>query len=303
MLDTRPIDTAHPPDTTPTAGTRLATLLHAHPRLRLYGLLSLPLAWMVGVYLMSLALLLMTAFWTTDPFTSKVIPGFTLRNFENILTTPPYLRTAARTVGVALLVTLVCAVLALPLGVFMAKVASPRWRSFLAMAITLPLWAGYLVKVFAMRISLGDTGPVNWLLSPYGLSGPGYGLPAVVLTLTYLWFPFMALPVYTALRQIPPNLFDAAADLGAGTWRTLRTVVLPLLMPAMIAGSLFTFSLSLGDFIAAQFVGAKVQMLGTVINQNVNLNPPLAAALSVVPILAVGLYLFAIRRTGALKEL
>ncbi|WP_203336447.1 ABC transporter permease [Nocardioides limicola] len=303
MLDTRPTDTAHPPEATRPAGNRLATLLHAHPRLRLYGLLSLPLAWMVGVYLVSLALLLVTAFWTTDPFTSKVIPGFTLRNFENILTTPAYLRTAARTVGVALLVTLLCAALALPLGVFMAKVASPRWRNFLAMAITLPLWAGYLVKVFAMRISLGDSGPVNWLLAPYGLSGPGYGLPAVVLTLTYLWFPFMALPVYTALRQIPPNLFDAAADLGAGTWRTLRTVVLPLLMPAMIAGSLFTFSLSLGDFIAAQFVGAKVQMLGTLINQNVNLNPPLAAALSVVPILAVGLYLFAIRRTGALKEL
>ncbi|WP_166355927.1 ABC transporter permease [Phytoactinopolyspora limicola] len=282
---------------------RLSTALHARPRLRLYGLLSLPLLWMFGVYLVSLAMLLVTAFWTTDPFTSKVIPGFTTRNFENILTTSSYLNTAGRTVGIAFLVTLLCAVFALPLGIFMAKVASARWRNFLAMAITLPLWAGYLVKVFAMRISFGENGPVNWLLDPFGLSGPGYGLPAVVLTLTYLWFPFMALPVYTAIRQIPPNLFDAASDLGAGTWRVIRTVVLPLLMPAMIAGSVFTFSLSMGDFIGTQFVGAKVQMLGTVINQNVNLNPPLAAALSVIPIVAVGLYLFAVRRTGALKEL
>lgn len=291
------------PMTTTSRPSRLSSALHARPRLRLYGLLSLPLLWMLGVYIGSLMLLLVTAFWTTDPFTSQVQRDFTFDNFINVFTTPAYLSTTARTIGIAAVVTVVCAVLSLPLAIFMAKVASARWRGFLAMAITLPLWAGYLVKVFAMRISLGETGPVNWLLDPFGLSGPGYGQFAVIWTLTYLWFPFMAIPVYTAMRQIPPNLFSAAADLGAGTWFTLRTVVLPLLMPAMIAGSLFTFSLSLGDFIAAQFVGARTQMLATIINQNVNLNPPLAAALTIIPILVVAAYLFAIRRTGALDKL
>lgn len=283
--------------------TPLSTFLYRRPRLRLAGLLAAPLGWLVVIYAFSLVMLLVTAFWTTNTFTSKVEPGFTLDNFVNVATTPAYVSTALRTVLVAVVVTVLCAVFAVPLGVFMAKVASPAWRNFLAMAITLPLWGGYLVKVFAMRLTFGASGPINWLLSPLGLQAPGYGLLPVIVTLSYLWFPYMAVPVYTAMRQIPDNLFDASADLGARPWTTVRTAVLPLVVPAMIAGSVFTFSLSLGDYIAAQFVGGKTQLIGSVIAANINLNPPLAAAFSAVPIVVVLAYLFAVRRTGALERL
>lgn len=280
----------------------LSTFLHARPRVRLAALLSLPVLWLLVIYIVSLAMLLVTAFWTTNTLTSKVEPAFIFDNFRKLWTNDAYRNTALRTITVAIGVTLVSVAFAIPLGLFMAKVASPRLRNFLAMAITLPLWAGYLVKVFAMRISFGKTGPINSFLGTFGFEGPGYSLTAVVLTLTYLWFPYMALPVYTAFRQIPVNLFDASADLGARTWRTVGRVALPMILPAILAGSVFTFSLSLGDFIVAQFVGGRTQMIGTVINQNVNLNPPLAAAFSTVPIAVIVIYLFLIRRTGALKE-
>ncbi|GAA1624986.1 ABC transporter permease [Georgenia ruanii] len=255
------------------------------------------------IYIFALVMLLATAFWTTNSFTSKVEPGFTLDNFATVVSSPAYTATALRTVVIAAVVTLLCTAFALPLAVFLAKVAPPAWRPVLVMAITLPLWGGYLVKVFAMRVSFGESGPVNWLLAPLGLHGPGYSEATVVITLAYLWFPYMAVPVYTALEQIPENLFDAAADMGARTWTTVRTVVLPLLVPSILAGSVFTFSLSLGDYISAQFVGGKTQLIGSVIAANINLNPPLAATLSVVPIAVVILYLVAVRRTGALKNL
>jgi len=265
--------------------------------------LLLPLLWLGVLYIGSLALLFITAFWTTDSFTSKVIPAFTLENFAEIITQPAYQATAIRTILIALAVTVLCAALALPLGLFMAKVASPRVRAVFAIGITLPLWAGYLVKVFSWRITFASGGPLDWLLAPLGLTGPGYGTAALVVTLAYLWFPYMAVPVYSAFRQIPDNLFDASSDLGAKPWATVRTVAIPLLKPAFIAGSIFTFSLSLGDYIAAQFVGGKTQVIGTVIASNINLNPPLAAAFGIVPIVVVVIYLFLARKTGALKAL
>lgn len=272
-------------------------------RARIAGLLALPMAWLIGVYIFSLVMLLVTAFWVTDPFTSKVKPGFTLRNFEQLIANPAYLSTSLRTLGIALAVTAVCILISIPLGIFMAKVASPWLRGVLAASITLPLWAGYLVKVLAMRITFTEDGFFNWLVGPVGGRGPGFSAFTVILTLTYLWLPYMAVPVYTAIRQLPPNLFDASADLGAGSWRTIRTVVLPLIKPAVIAGSVFTFSLSLGDYLVAKFVGGSTQMIGSVIASNINLNPPIAAAFSLVPIAFVVIYLVGVQRTGALDRM
>jgi len=272
----------------------LSSYLHLHPKVRLRALLALPMTWLVGVYIISLFLLLITAFWFIDPFTSRVRPGFTLENFVSIFTVPAYLSTSFRTLLIALAVTAVCIILAIPLGIYMAKVARPWVRNLLAVLITLPLWAGYLVKLLAMRLTFTENGFVNWLLDPIGLSGPGFGIPVVVLTLTYLWFPYMALPVFTAIRQIPTNLFDAAA---------VFRVVLPLITPAIIAGSVFTFSLSLGDYLAARFVGGSTQMIGSIIAANINLNPPVAAAFSMVPIAFVVMYLLVARRTGSLERM
>lgn len=281
----------------------ISTALYRHPRGRLASLLTLPMTWLVGVYILSLALLLITAFWTTDPFTSRVKPGFTLENFQQVVTVPAFRDTALRTLGIALAVTAICAIFAVPLAVFMAKVAGPRMRAVLAVLVTLPLWAGYLVKIIAMRLVWTDNGFFNWSLAPLGVEGPGLGVLTVILTLVYLWFPYMAIPVYAAVAQIPANLFDASSDLGASGFRTIRTVVAPLLLPSLIAGSIFTFSLSLGDYIAAMYVGGSTQMIGSIIAQNINLNPPLAAAFSVVPIVLVVIYLAAVRRTGALNNL
>jgi len=282
----------------------VSTALHHRPRTRLAGLLALPMIWLIGLYIFSLALLLITAFWIVDPFTSLVRPGFTLDNFALLFSNPAYVSTSLRTLGIALAVTALSAAFAVPLGIFMAKLASPWMRSLLAVAITLPLWAGYLVKIIAMRITFTEEGFFSSIVGAFGLDGPGFGIPIVVLTLTYLWFPYMALPVYTAIRQIPVNLFDASSDLGAKGWMTIRTVVLPLLTPALLAGSIFTFSLSLGDYLAARFVGgADSQVIGSIIASNINLNPPVAAAFSVVPIAFVVIYLMVTRRTGALERM
>lgn len=281
----------------------LSTYLHKRPTTRLVALLALPMTWLVGVYIISLTLLLVTAFWFIDPFTSKVIPGFTLQNFVNIVTVPAYLSTSLRTLGIALAVTVVCIAFAIPLGIFMAKIARPWVRNALAVAITLPLWAGYLVKLLAMRLTFTEEGLFNWLMAPFGISGPGFGIPVTILTLTYLWFPYMALPVFTAIRQLPHSLFDASADLGARGWPTVFRMVLPLITPAIIAGSVFTFSLSLGDYLAARFVGGSTQMIGSIIASNINLNPPVAAAFSIVPIAFVVMYLMIARRTGSLERM
>jgi putative spermidine/putrescine transport system permease protein len=281
----------------------VSTYLHKRPTTRLIALLALPMTWLVGVYIISLFLLLITAFWFIDPFTSKVIPGFTIENFVNIFSVPAYFSTSIRTLGIAIAVTLVCIVFAIPLGIYMAKIASPWVRSLLAVAITLPLWAGYLVKLLAMRLTFTEEGLFNWLMAPFGISGPGFGIPVTILTLVYLWFPYMALPVFTAIRQLPMNLFDASSDLGAKGWATVSRMVLPLITPAIIAGSVFTFSLSLGDYLAARFVGGKTQMIGSIIASNINLNPPVAAAFSMVPIAFVVMYLMVARRTGSLERM
>jgi putative spermidine/putrescine transport system permease protein len=281
----------------------ISSYLFKRSKVRLIGLLALPMFWIVGVYIVSLFLLLITAFWFVDPFTSLVRPGFTLENFISIFTVQAYLATSLRTLLIALAVTALCILFAVPLGIYMAKIARPWVRNLLAVAITLPLWAGYLVKLIAMRLVFSEQGFFNWAMAPLGIRGPGFSIPIVILTLAYLWFPYMALPVFTAIRQIPTNLFDASSDLGAKGFFTIYRVVLPLIVPAIIAGSVFTFSLSLGDYLAARFTGGKTQMIGSIIASNINLNPPVAAAFSMVPIAFVVIYLVVARRTGSLERM
>ncbi|MGW8975191.1 ABC transporter permease [Streptomyces platensis] len=272
-------------------------------RARLAALLAPPLLWLILAYLGSLAVLLLSAFWTTDPFTSDVVRSFTADNFREILTDPVYRTVALRTLGIAVAVTLLDALLALPMAFFMAWVATGRLRRALLVAVLTPLWAGYLVKAYAWRVMLGEHGIVNAVLAPLGLRGPGYGTTAVVIVLAYLWLPYMILPLHAALERLPAHHLEASADLGAGTLRTLRSVVAPAVRPALLAGSVFTFSLSLGDYLTVQIVGGRTQLLGNVIASQVTLDLPLAAALSAVPVVLVVCYLAAVRRAGALDSL
>ncbi|MBO3680617.1 ABC transporter permease [Streptomyces sp. NEAU-YJ-81] len=272
-------------------------------RLWLTALLAPPLLWLTLAYLGSLAILLLSAFWTTDSFTSDVVRTWNTDNFHELLTTPVYRTIALRTLSIAAAVTVVDALLALPMAFFMARVAGRRWRRPLLVAVLTPLWAGYLVKAYAWRVMLGENGVVGAALAPFGLHGPGYGTTAVVIVLAYLWLPYMILPVYAALERLPERMLEASADLGAGAWRTLRSVVLPAVRPAVLAGSVFTFSLSLGDYLTVQIVGGKTQLLGNVIASQVTLDLPMAAALSAVPVVLIVCYLAAVRRAGALDSL
>jgi putative spermidine/putrescine transport system permease protein len=199
----------------------------------------------------------------------------------------------------------ICTAVAFPMAFFMAKVAPVRLRRGLVVAVLTPLWASYLVKAFAWRSMFSGDGVLDWALAPFGLSSPGFGLPATVVVLSYLWLPYMILPIYAGLERLPESMLEASADLGAKAGRTFRSVVLPLTIPAVVAGSIFTFSLSLGDYITVQIVGGKTQLIGNLIQTNVGAanNLPLAAALATLPIVIMVGYLLAVRRTGALDNL
>ncbi len=278
-----------------------AAFLYRHPRARLTGLLALPMTWLVLLYLVPIVLLFVTAFWTTDSFTGNLQRTFTLENFARVLDpSQPFLTTALRTLAVAVSVTVVSIILAVPLSLFLAKIAQPRWRPLLVALVVTPLWASYLVKVYAWRTMLNPEG--GFLESTLGFS-TGYGWVAVVVVLTYLWLPYMVLPVYVGMQNVPPSLLDASSDLGARSWRTFRSVLLPLVKPAIIAGSVFTFSLSLGDYITVQLVGGKAQMLGNVVYGTFATDLPFAAAIASLTVLIMIGYLAAISRTGALENL
>jgi putative spermidine/putrescine transport system permease protein len=283
---------------------RGAASLHRRPALRVTGLLALPMFWLVVAYLGSLALLFVTAFWKVDDFTGLLSRTFTLDNFATLFTTPAYRGLVLRTVGIAAAVTVLCAVLALPVSVFVARIAPFRFRPLLVALLVTPLWASYLVTVYAWRAMLEpNTGVLAWMLAPFGGNSPGFGTFAIIVTLTYLWLPYMIIPVYAGLERLPDSVLDASADLGARPGRTMRSVVLPSIKPALAAGSIFTFSLSLGDYITAKIVGGKVTMLGNVVEQNYVTNLPFAAAMATIPVLIMVVYLLAIRRTGALESL
>jgi putative spermidine/putrescine transport system permease protein len=268
---------------------------------RLALLLGAPMLWLVVAYLGSIGVLLASALWSTDFFTGNVVHTYGTANLHDVFTQALYRRVALRTIGVALLVTAVDALIAFPMAFYMSKIARPRARKLLVVAVLTPLWASYLVKAYAWRSLLAPNGPLSWLT---GGHTPGYGLTATVITLSYLWLPYMVIPVYAGFERVPRSLFEASADLGAGAGRTTRSVLVPMVFPAIAAGSIFTFSLTLGDYIAVGIVGGKTQMLANVIyGQLVTANnQPLAAALSVVPLLAIVLYLLAMRRTGALEN-
>ncbi|MEV6604790.1 ABC transporter permease [Kutzneria sp. NPDC051319] len=283
----------------------MSAYLRRTPRLRLGILLSAPLAWLGVAYLGALVALFVTAFWSTDVFTGRVVVGWSLDNFATLARDAVYRTITVRTVGVAVIVTLVDAVIAFPMAFAMAKFTSRRTQRLLVIAVMTPLWASYLVKADAWRSMLSGNGVLHWLLAPVGLDGPGYGLPATVITLSYLWLPYMILPIYAGLDRLPDSLLDASGDLGARSVRTFLSVVLPLALPAVIAGSIFTFSLSLGDYIAVKIVGGTSQLLGNVVYDNIGAanNLPFAATVATVPVMIMLVYLAAARRTGAVDTL
>ena len=282
----------------------ISTWFHNRPRIRLAALLVAPLFWLVVAYLGALASLLVTAFYTINTFTGDVIRQFNLGNFEELFTNPSYRNVVVRTLGIALSVTIICTLLALPMAFFMAKIAKPRAQKILVALVLTPLWASYLVKIYAWRTMLEpQSGVIDWLLGPIGIHSPGFGFVGIIIGLSYLWLPYMILPIYAGFERLPNSLLDASGDLGAHNFYTFRRVVLPLLFPSIIAGSMFTFSLSLGDYITAQIIGGKLQMLGNVVYQNYSLNLPFAATMSAVPIAIMGIYLWTVRRTGALTSL
>lgn len=284
---------------------RLARWLSTRPRAQLRLLLAAPLAWILLVYLGSLLILLLNAFWAKDAFTGKVEPfHWTLAAFGEIVGNPVYRTIAIRTITIALLVTLADALLAFPIAYYMARIASPRTRGVLLVAVLMPLWAAYLVKTYAWRTILQGNGFLSWVLSPLGIAGPGLDeLPNAWLVLTYLWLPYMILPIYAGLERIPGSLLEASADLGGRAGVTFRRVILPLLVPSLIAGSIFTFSLSLGDYIVPNLV-ANAKFIGNVIYDNSALgNVPLAAAYSLLPVIIMVAYLMVARRLGAFESL
>lgn len=290
---------------TPSIARRFSSFLYAHPRLRLTMLLTAPLFWLGLVYIVALVLLLVTAFWTTDSFTGAINTTFTLDNVIGVVTDSLYQTVTLRTVFVALCVTVIDVALALPIAFFMAKVASPRTQRILMILVLTPLWASYLVKAYAWRSVLSEDGLLSWLLTPVGGGTPGYGLPATIITLAYLWLPYVILPIQAGLERVPDSLLEASSDLGGKSWRTIRSVVLPMAIPAIIAGTIFSFSLSLGDYITVRIVGGTSQMLGNLVYDNVGSanNLPLASAIALIPMVIIFIYLFIVRRTGALDNL
>ena len=292
---------------TRTARRRISSVLWRRPWLRAAALLTPPLLWFVVVYLLALVALFISAFWTIDPFTSELVRHWNVGNFTQIFEQADLRNIIVRTVGLAAAVTVTDALLALPVAYFMARIASPRLRAALFVGVLIPLWASYLARVYSWRLILQSDGVLNWSLGKIGLpgSGIGYSVSAMWIVFSYLWLPFMILPVYAALERIPDSYLEASRDLGARGLRTTRSIVLPLILPGLVAGSIFTFSLTLGDFITPQLVGGGEQFIANVVYSNVGIanNVPFAAAYATVPLFVMGVYLTIARRLGAFEAL
>ena len=296
------LDTAAAPPASP--ARRVAAVLYRHPRVQLAGLLAAPIGWLVIAYLGSLALFLISSFWSVDSLSGNIDTQLTLKNYERIFSAEIYQTVAVRTVIMAAVVTLTTIVLAFPIAFYMARVASRRTRGLLAVSILLPLWSGYLVKVYAWRLILAENGVLNSVLEPFGLKGPGYSIVAVWLVESYLWLPYMIIPLYAGLERVPGSLIEASGDLGARSWATFRRVIVPLVLPAIVAGSIFTFSLTLGDYITPTLV-SNTRFMGNVIYDFLGVagNQPLAAAYAMVPVVIMIVYLLVARRVGAFEAL
>ena len=260
------------------------------------------------VYLASLVALFVSAFWTVNPFTTEIEHIWTLDNFRTILESPAYRTIALRTIGIAAAVTLTDAVLAFPLAYFMARIASGRSRTLLFIAVLLPLWSSYLIRVYIWRLILNEDGVLNWTLGKIGLPHVhlAYSNWAVWIIFSYVWLPFMILPIFGALERIPHSYIEASRDLGASGWATFRRVILPLALPGVVAGSIFTFSLTLGDYVTPLLAGgAGSQFIGNVVYSSVGIsnNVPFAAAFAAIPVLVMAVYLVIARRLGAFEAL
>ena len=282
--------------------------LHRRPWLRGLLVLSPPAAWFVLLYLAALVILLISAFWTVDDFTGKLVHTFTLDNFRTLVDDPTYRTIAGRTIGIAAAVTVTDALLAFPFAYFAVRLTGRRAQSALFVAVLVPLWSSYLVRVYAWRLILAKDGALNWALDQLGIGSVnvGYSNWAMWIVFSYVWLPFMILPVWAAIERVPDSYLEASADLGARSWQTFRRVLWPQTLPGLVAGSIFTFSLTLGDFITPALVGgAGSDFIGNVVYRNVGVanNVPFAAAFAVVPAVVMGVYLLIARRLGAFEAL
>jgi putative spermidine/putrescine transport system permease protein len=288
--------------------TRVSAALFRRPWLRAGLLLSGPAAWFVLIYLAALFLLFLSALWSVDSFSGKIVHSWTLTNFETLFKVPAYRTIALRTIGIAAAVTVTDILLAVPFAFFAARIAPKRLRAVLFVAVLIPLWSSYLVRVFAWRLILAKDGILNWFLGKIGLGSLniGYSNWAMWIVFSYIWLPFMILPVWAAIERVPDSFLEASADLGARGLRSFRLVLLPLILPGIVAGSIFTFSLTLGDFITPTLVGgAGSTFIGNVVYQEVGIanNVPFAAAFATVPLVIMGFYLLVARRLGAFQAL
>lgn len=298
---------------------KLATLLYRRDGLLLALLLAPPLIWFLVIYLGSLMALLWQGFYSFDDYSMRILPALTLKNFALIFA-PANFDIIARTATMAVAVTVAAALIAFPMAYYMARYASPKMKAFFYIGVMLPMWASYIVKAYSWTVILAKGGIVYWLLSKlqltaalgYLLQVPGLGGSTLstshfgrFLVFTYIWLPFMILPIQAALERVPPNLLQASMDLGARSMQTFRYVVLPLAIPGIVAGSIFTFSLTLGDFIIPTLIGPSGLFIGNFVyvQQGAAGNIPLASAFTLVPILLVAVYLAIARRFGAFDAL
>ena len=288
--------------------TRLSAFFFRHRGLKLILLLAVPLAWLVGVYLASLGSLLVQSFWRADELSPNPIHVWNLDNYREFLTGDSVYRSiVARTLGFAAITTLVDIVLAFPLAYYLARVATPRTRRLVLVLVTVPLFSSLIVRLYSVRLILDDGGILHSVLATFGLNVQiGFTQLAMAIAFAYVWLPFMILPVYAALERVPGSLIEASRDLGAKGSTTFRTVVLPLAFPGVVAGSIFTFALTLGDFITPTIVGGdNHQLIGSVVYSNFGIanNAPFAAAFATVPLVIMAVYLLAARRLGAFDHL
>ena len=298
----------------------ISRYLYGRPGFYLALLLLPPLLWLGTVYLGSLFALLMQSFYAIDEFTARIVPKLTLETYRQLVTHPANVDIVLRTLGMAVAVTVTAAIIAFPISNYMARYASPRMKTLFYVGVTVPMWTSYLIKVYAWRLVLAKQGVLSWFLGQLGLmpaldaalQTPVIGGPSLAssylgmfIVFVYMWLPFMILPLTAALERVPQSLLQASADLGARPGQTFRNVVLPLAMPGLAAGSVFTFSLTLGDYIIPSVVGAPGYFIGMMVYQQQGTagNLPLAAAFSVVPIILIAIYLSLAKRLGAFDAL
>ncbi len=286
-------------------GTRASAFLFRHERTRLGLTMGPPALWFLVIYIGALVVLFASAFWTLDTFTGEIVHSWSLTNFQTLLDNPVYRQITLRTVGLATAVTLTDIALAFPLAYFAARLATPRARNAVLVAVVIPLWANYLVRIFAWKLILTPSGLLNWSTEKVGVSLElGNSNWAIWLTFVYLWLPFVMLPIYGALERVPDSYLEASSDLGAKGWLTFRRVIVPLIIPGIVAGSIFSFSLTLGDYIVPSLVG-NTKFIGNVIYDSVGVanNVPFAAAYAMVPVAIMAVYLLLAKRAGAFKAL